>query len=143
MSDQFAGRNILIKVDLDNVGGLAANWQDLPAQMDGDLDRKSKQVSTNNKQDDGWDSSLATGRGWTVSCSGAIDPKDPVWRALILDWRNSRKRWIKIDRTIIGGESEEGQANVEIKEGMGNEDLLKFDCTFTGNGKLVRSPQPA
>lgn len=139
MSEQFAGRNILILVDLNNVGGSGANWEPLPAQMDGDVDRKSKQVSTNNKQDSGWDSTLAVGRSWSVTCSGAIDPQDPVWRTLILDWRGSRRRWIKIDRALIGGESEEGQAIVELKETMGNEDLLKFDATFTGNGALVRS----
>lgn len=139
MSTQYAGRKVLIRVDLNNTGGATANWASLPAQMDGDLDRKTKTVSTNNKQDNGWDSSLAVGRSWSISCSGAIDPADPVWIILLADWRLNRKRWIQIYRTDMNGTNEEGQADVELKESMGNEDLVKFDATFTGSGALVVS----
>jgi hypothetical protein len=143
VSNQYAGRKVLIRIGMNNTGGASENWQLLPAQVDGDVDRKSKTVGTNNKQDMGWDSSLIVGRSWGVSCSGFLDPGDPVYQLLLADWRLSRKRWIQIYREPINGQSEEGMANVEFKESMGNEDVVKFDCTFTGDQALVVSPQHA
>lgn len=143
MSTQYAGRKVLIRVGVDNVGGSSENWQLLPAQVDSDVDRKSKAVSTNNKQDTGWDSSLIVGRSWSVSCSGFLDPEDPIYQLLLGDWRLSRKRWIQIYRNGVNGVSEEGLANVEFKESMGNEDVIKFDVTFTGDKALVVSPGAA
>jgi len=133
----YPGRKVLIRVGMNNTGGPTENWQLLPAQLDGDVDRKGKNVSTNNKQDDGWESAISVGRSWSISCSGFIDPADPVYQLLLTDWRQSRTRMIQIYRALIGAASEEGFVNVEWKESFGNEDVVKFDATFTGNGSLL------
>jgi len=136
----YAGRLVLIKIDVNEVGGSGASWTTIGQQRDGGVERGTETVDGKTKADVGWPNDVITGVNWSVSCDGVLDPADAAWVHLKLRWKTMLKVWIQIDRSAAGGTKEEGQAVVKISEKFANSDLVSFSAEFTGQGQLVTSP---
>lgn len=136
----YAGRLVLIKVDVNAVGGSGASWTTIGQQRDGGLERGTETVDGKTKADVGWPNDVITGVSWSVSCDGVLDPSDAAWVHLKTKWKAMSKVWIQIDRSSVSGTKEEGQAIVKISEKFANSDLVSFTAEFTGQGQLSVSP---
>lgn len=136
----YAGRLVLIKVDVNAVGGSGASWTTIGQQRDGGCERGTETVDGKTKADVGWPNDVIVGVSWSVSCDGVLDPADGAWVHLKTKWKAMSKVWIQIDRSAISGTKEEGQAIVKISEKFSNSDLVSFTAEFTGQGQLSVSP---
>lgn len=136
----YAGRRVLIRIDINEVGGSGANWTTIGQQRDGSLEMATETVDGRTKADSGWPNDVITGVNWSVSCDGALDPSDPAWTHLYMRWNTMAKVWIQIDQSQVGGTRREGQAVVKLSQKFANSDLVSFSADFTGQGQLALSP---
>lgn len=137
----YAGRQILIKVDTNGVGGAGANWVTVGQQRGGGLARGSETADATHKDDAGYPSAVITRTPWSISCDGALNPSDTAWTYLLTNWKAKTKVWVQVDESAISGEKVEGQAIItdfskEFPEG----DLASYSLEFQGDGELANSP---
>jgi hypothetical protein len=137
----YVGRQVLVRVDLNNVGGTGADWQAVGLQRGGGLGKTSDKVDATSKQDSGWPTAIVTRTPWSVSVDGALDPQDPVWDYMNDVWKKKISMWIQIDRSAIGGKREEGQVLIDdISEDFPEPELVTYTLECSGNGALITSP---
>lgn len=137
-----AGRDVLIKVDTADTGGGTATWVTIAQQRGGSFSRTTELADATHKDDNGWQSSIGTTLGWSLSVDGALDPNDPAIAHLRTQYDAKAKVWVQFDASAItGGQKKEGQAwiaNYTEEAPVG--DVLGFTLELTGDGALVTSP---
>lgn len=135
------GRKIFVKVDLNGVGGVGANWQKVAQQIEGEHGRTSDTIDATNKDDFGWASAVVSQNNWTISCGGAMKVGDSVLAFVRTSWRNQVKIWVQIDRSQIGDLKEEGLAIItDFSESFPDKELVKYKLDLKGDGAIVTSP---
>lgn len=141
MSVLDIGRKVVIKLDMNGVGGAGANWVEVGQQIGGGLSRKSDKVDGTNKQDSGWPTAIVTRTPWSVSVDGALNINDATWVKLLQIWEAKTDGWFQIDHSAIGGPKKEGKCIIDsIDETFPEPELVKYKLELTGNGALVTSP---
>jgi TP901-1 family phage major tail protein len=138
----YAGRQVLVKVDLNNVGGSGAtNWTQVGQQRDGGITRSSETADATHKDDLGYPSAVITRTPWSVTCDGALNPIDSVLSFLKAKWKAKAMVWVQVDASAISGEKVEGQAIItDFSFGFPEGDLVSYTCEFQGDGALSDSP---
>lgn len=136
----YEGRKVLIKLDLNGVGGSGANWATIGQQRDGGLDMDTETVDGTTKTDEGWANDVIVGASWSISCDGVLDPADSAWTQLYNSWEDLEKVWIQRDASQVGGIKKEGEAVItKLSEKFGNKELVSFSAEFKGQGKMATS----
>jgi hypothetical protein len=141
MSEVYAGRLALVKVDLAGVGGAAANWATIGQQRGLDHGRTTETADASHKGDNGWANVVITRIGWTLNCDGALDPADTVLQYLQTQWMAKAKIWVQFDPSLAGGTKMEGRAVLtDFSLSAPDGDLITFTASFQGAGALSTSP---
>lgn len=137
----YPGRQVLIKIDTNGVGGAGASWVTIGQQRDGALERSSETADATHKGDDGYPAAVITSIPWSVSCEGALPPGDSALTYLVTQWAAKAKVWIQVDESAISGEEKEGQAIITaFRKQYPIKDLISYSLDLQGDGELVTSP---
>lgn len=137
----FAGRQVLVKVDTNGVGGAGASWITIGQQRGGSFGRTSETADATHKDDQGYPSAVITRTPWSMSVDGAMNPADSAWSYLLARWKAKEKPWIQVDASAIGGEKTEGTCIIaNLTYDFPESDLVSYTAEFTGDGIPVASP---
>lgn len=136
----YNGKDVKIKIDTAGVGGASATWASISNQRGGSFSMSNNTVDSTTKDNAGWVDVFITDTTWSVSCDGALDPADPALSYLRGRVKARAKIWVQIDRSVIGGTKEEGQAVVNMTEEFPVGDLVGFTLELAGAGTLSVSP---
>jgi len=129
------GKDVLIKIDLNGVGGAGANWAAIAQQTDGKLDVKTDKIDTTVKGDNGWTKELPVAQGWTITCEGKADPADSTYAMLWAAQIAGTKVYWRLCRGDIAGTSYEGTAYVSFGESYPLKDAVGFSLELSCQGK--------
>jgi predicted secreted protein len=141
MASPYAGRQILIKVDTNGVGGTGANWVTIGAQRGGGLRRGHESADATSKSSSGWTEMVVTRKNWGVSCDGVLDPADTAIDFLETAFENMTKVYVQMDRSAISATSKEGKSIIsDFSEEASEGDVYAFTCEFQGDGALSDTP---
>lgn len=137
-----AGRLVLIKIDLNGVGGAGANWVTVGQQRGGGTKKGSETADSTHKGDDGWPSAVITRTPWSISCDGALDPLDSALAYLETSWAAKTKVYAQIDKSALsGGTKKEGRAIItDFSDEYPEGDVVTFTLELQGDGALSTSP---
>lgn len=135
------GRQALIKIDTNDVGGSGASWSTIGQQISLKMDFEQKTAAGETKADSGADVPVVTGGKWSGSFDGKFDPADSTMVLLKTACSVSPPKlvWLQIDESSIGGTKMEGQSTVKMSLNYEQGDLVTYSITFEGKGYLVAS----
>lgn len=137
----FSGRDVLIKVDLNNVGGSGANWTTIAQQRGGGAVRATELFDATTVGD-GWGRAKAHRMAWTLACDGALDATDAAWAFILARYRAQARVWVMTDFSAVcvtDDAQHEGRAWVSNLEYTAPEaDVVSFAMELTGDGALSR-----
>jgi predicted secreted protein len=137
-----AGRIVLIKIDIDGVGGSSANWTTVAQQRGGGLGRNSEMADATHKDDSGWSSAINTRKGWSVSADGALDATDSAYQYLLAQWEAQTRVYVQVDESSLSsGVNREGQAWIaDLSEDFPEGDVVSYTLELQGDAALSASP---
>lgn len=133
------GKDVLIKIDVNGVGGAGASWTSIPQQTNGKLSIESDKFDASVKNNLGWTNEVMTTRAAKVSCEGFTDPAESVYGILWNAQLNGTKVYVKVDRATIGGTSYEWNAYVSLSEDYQLKEAVKFTVEFGLQGAPTAS----
>lgn len=134
------GRNVLVKYDVNGVGGAGASWSTIALQVDRGMDGSTETTDGSTVSDVGWRRDIVTGQSWNITCSARWDPADSVHAALRNAWQNATAVYIQLDESSIGGLKREAQAYVKkFSTKYSKDGLVDVDMEFAMQGAPVIS----
>jgi hypothetical protein len=130
MATIYLGKNVLIKIDSNSVGGAGASWTAIEQQTNAKLSIESDKFDASVKNNLGWSNDVITTRAAKLSCDGFTDPAQAIYTILWNAQLNGTKVWVKVDRSAMAGTSYEWQSYVSLSEDYQLKEAVKFTCEF-------------
>lgn len=128
------GKDVLIKIDSNGVGGAGASWVSIPQQTNAKLNIEADKFDASVKNNLGWTNEIMTTRACKLSCEGFADPAETIYGTLWTAQLNGTKVFVKVDRSAISGTSYEWEAYVQLSEDYQLKEGVKFSVEFGCQG---------
>lgn len=114
----------------------------LAGQRDGTLNRSAETMDATSKDSDGWKENETGNKEWSVDTGGLLIANDAAYDYLEDKWFAGENVTVKV--TLPSGKKYTGNAVItDFPIDMPYEDLVSYSVSFSGNGKLEKTPASA
>lgn len=138
----WAGHNILIKIDTNDVGGAGASWATIGLQRAGSIALSRDLLDASNKDTPGWKKVIGGNASFSVPVEGILDAADVQLAKLRTAVTTRVKVWIQIDAdAMTSGLEEEFEAIVmNFVDRFVTGELVQYTAELVGDSAITTSP---
>lgn len=132
------GLKCLLKVG--NTASGASSFTTLEGQTDTSFDGSTNIADTTDKDNDGWQTGVATTRSGTVTCSGNLKTSRTQLDALELAWRTGATHECQIIFDVAGNGYQGAFSVTSFQVSGTTSDVSKYSLTLTPTEALTKIP---